>query len=128
MNTTIRRATTCFICKDNKVLLALVKYPDMTVWMGIGGWAEIGESAEDAVIREVFEETYIEIQKSDIKKVLEFPDGNHLHVFVATNWSGELKIKELSLKELRWFSFDEIPWEQTFPGTKKWLPKILNQL
>ncbi|MEN9327716.1 MAG: hypothetical protein RI947_524 [Candidatus Parcubacteria bacterium] len=127
MTTTIRRATVCFIKTQDKILLALIEYgPDKRIWNGIGGWAEIGESVEEGVVREVSEETYIILDKNSLTKVVEDYGEIHLNVFIATAWTGEIKIKEPSLKELKWFAPDQIPYSQMFPGVETWLPKVLD--
>jgi hypothetical protein len=46
-------------------------------------------------------------------------------VFLASSWSGEMKIKDSTLKELHWFQKDEIPYDQMHEGNDEWLPKIL---
>ncbi len=54
--------------------------------------------------------------------------GLELHVLTAFAWSGEVKPKEPSLKELRWFSFDSIPYDKMLPGNKDWLPDVLQEV
>ncbi|MEO6509173.1 MAG: NUDIX domain-containing protein [Patescibacteria group bacterium] len=121
MDTSIRRATVCFIRKDNKVLLAKIE-DEYTYWNGIGGWAEIGETVEEGVAREIDEETFIKVETRDLKRVVEF---GHLHVFLTDIFSGKVEIKEPLLKELKWFSYDEIPYLEMIKGTDKWLPGVL---
>lgn len=126
MDDKIRRATVCFIRENNKLLLALIEYhPNDRQWNGIGGFAEVGESLEDGLIREFQEETFIKLDKNKLKKVVEFNGSNPFYVFLTDTWSGELKIKEPSLKELRWFSINNLPYSQMYLGTKAWLPKVL---
>ncbi|TSC85261.1 MAG: Adenylosuccinate synthetase [Microgenomates group bacterium Gr01-1014_16] len=128
MDNKIRRGTVCFLQKDNQLLLALIEYsPTDMKWTGIGGWSEVGESLEDAVVREIAEETYIEVNKNDLRKVAEIGtlETFQLNVFMAYKWSGKIKPKEPSVKELKWFPVNKLPFPQMHPGSDKWLPKVL---
>jgi len=101
-------------------------------WNGVGGKCDLGESVEDATIRETFEE--IGVKVSDLKKMaeLEFlfadPDkagwNQLVHVFVAEKWEGEPTESE----EMRpqWFNIKDIPFGQMWPDDPFWLPKVLN--
>ena len=56
------------VLKDNKVLLIKRKYdPFKGKWALPGGFVEYGEKVEDAVIREIYEETGL---KTNINKML----------------------------------------------------------
>ncbi len=120
-----RIGTVCFIIQDNNILLALIEYgPNDRKWNGIGGHVDSNESPEDAVVREFSEETYIKVNKNDLIKVLEINSDIKLLVYKTNHWQGEIKAKEISLKEFRWFDKDEIPFDQMYPDNKEWLPKL----
>lgn len=84
-----------------------------------------GESLEDAIIREAQEETFIKFDKNHLKKVAELNGSFQLNVFLTNTWSGEIKSKEPSIKELKWFPINELPYSQMHPGNDKWLPMVL---
>lgn len=89
-----RIATVCFMIENNKILLALIEYsPINRKWNGIGGFVEKNEKPEDAVIREIGEETYLKVNKEDLVKAKELDLDIHLIVFKTNKWSGELKTK-----------------------------------
>lgn len=124
----LRKGTVCFITNAGKVLLALIEYgPNDRKWNGIGGFTEEGESLKDAVVREAKEETHIALDKDSLIKVAELNISPvfQLNVFLTNNWHGELKIKDLTLKELKWFPENELPFSKMHEGNDKWLPKIL---
>ena len=47
---------------DNRILMVRHDHPERTVWMVPGGSIEEGESSAQAAVREVFEETGLEIE------------------------------------------------------------------
>ena len=119
--------TACFIIENGKVLLAHIQYPDgKLLWNGIGGVVEAGESPQQAVVREVSEETKSSLDKGDVQDVLtiSLPELA-LHVFVANRWSGTLEIIDPTLKELRWFAFSDVPYAEMHERNGEWLPQIL---
>ena len=63
-------------------------------WNGLGGKFEPGETPEECVIREVWEESGLSIQNPNLCGLLIFPKfkGNDWYVFVfrASNFTGEL--------------------------------------
>jgi 8-oxo-dGTP diphosphatase len=124
----MRKGTVCFFINGDKVLLVLIEYsPTDSKWTGIGGMVDGGESLEDCVVREIQEESYIEVDKESLKKMAELNEPTfQLNVFLADNWSGELKAKEPSLKKFEWFSKYNLPWSQMHKGNETWLPKVLD--
>jgi len=63
-----------------------------------------------------------------LKKVAELNGSPtfQLNVFLTDSLHGELKIKDHSLKELKWFSKDELPFAKMHEGNDKWLPQVLD--
>ncbi len=124
-----KHGTVCFIVEDESVLLVRISYPDgQVLWNGIGGVVDAGESATQAVIREVTEETEISVLKSDLTEEMIVDVGEYdLHVFVATKWSGELEAIDPTLGELKWFKLADVPYGEMHKDNDKWLPQILSK-
>ena len=124
----MKKGTVCFLTKNEEVLLVLIEYsPNDRKWTGIGGYVNGGESLEDAIIREAQEESFIEIERDSLRKVAILADNDlELNVFLADKWSGEIKAKEPSLKEFRWFRNDQLPFSEMHTDNDKWLPQILD--
>lgn len=63
-------------------------------WIGIGGKFEPCESPEDCVVREVREETGLELVRPEYRGIITFVlDGKfteYMHLFYADNFSGSL--------------------------------------
>lgn len=80
--------TVCFVKQNNKILLLnREKAPIMGVWNGVGGKIENDESPEQAAIREVWEETGIQLDSFISQGVItwETPEGivDGIHVFLG---------------------------------------------
>jgi len=91
-------ATLCYVKRDGYTLMVHrnKKVNDIHEgkWNGLGGKFEAGETPEECVVREMFEESGLFIQNPKLCGLLMFPNfkGNDWYVFVftATEFSGEL--------------------------------------
>lgn len=106
----------CYIYHEDQVLMLhrIRKENDLNEgkWIGIGGKFEENESPEDCVLREVFEETGLTLTDYRYRGVVTFVsdrwEGEHMHLFTATGFSGELSascpegvLKWISRQQLR---------------------------
>lgn len=124
-------ATVCFILSDGKVLL-LKKSAELFgggKWNGLGGRINLGESPEQACIREVFEESGLKVSQLKYHGLLKFWFGNKneldwvVHVFSTDLFEG--KLRESVEGALRWTELDRIPYQEMWEDNKYWLPQIL---
>ena len=92
-------ATLCYIQNDNKTLMLhrIKKENDVHLnkWNGLGGKFEKGESPEECVIREIQEESGLNITSPVLKGIITFPDFSHdddwyVYIFTADKFTGEL--------------------------------------
>jgi len=91
-------ATLCYIRHENQTLMVYrnKKPNDMHAgkWNGLGGKFEPGESPEECIIREVREESGLEIRNPHMHGLLMFPnfkgDDWYVFVFTAKEFSGKL--------------------------------------
>jgi len=100
--------------KDGKILLVQEKQPRAYgLWNTPAGWLESGENPIDGAIREVKEETGLEIK---INGLLGIYIGRSIHdpnltvnkiVFRASLIGGELKIPKDELLDIKWFEPSE---------------------
>jgi len=122
-----RKGILCFLKKDNQILLIKVDFGDKLVWNGISGFIDEKETNQEAAIREVNEELGIIVDKKSLTY-----KGNHiisdqlnLDIFIASQWQGNPKPQEESIKEIQWFEINNLPYHQMFEDNKDWLPKFL---
>ena len=120
--------TLCYVKKDNKTLMLhrIKKENDMHEgkWNGLGGKLENGESPEECVIREVKEESGLEIKNPKLKGILTFPafDGNedwYVFVFIAEEFKGELI--DSPEGKLEWIDDDKLTQLNLWEGDKLFL-------
>lgn len=96
----------CLIQNDDKILLQNRAKNDWQGYALPGGHVEPGESFVDAVIREMKEETGLDIIKPRLAGVKQFPIKNGRYVvflFKATEFTGTLKSSEEG--EIEWIDY-----------------------
>ncbi|QWG34350.1 NUDIX domain-containing protein [Bacillus mycoides] len=103
---------------NNELLLQL--RTDFNRWGIIGGALEYNETLEDAVKREVFEETGLTVKNVELFRTYSgpdfyqiYPNGDQVHgvlvVYICREFQGELVCDQTESKELRFFPLDELP-------------------
>ena len=108
------------IVQNNLQEILLHKRRDFGFWDLPGGGAEVGESAEQCVIREVYEETGLTVESfepigfasnPELEEVI-YPNGDIIQGFSLilhiTKWSGSLKASSESTS-LEFFKIDKLP-------------------
>ena len=130
----MRNATLTFLLRDEQVNLPRKKRGfGINRHNGYGGKQHDGESVEEAVIRELIEESSIYAEKSDLIKCAEleftFPEkpewNQRVHVYLLERWTGEPE--ETSEMRPHWFHRSQIPYAQMWPDDPFWLPHILER-
>ena len=95
---------------NNKILLGRAATFPKGMYSPLAGFVEAGETLEDAVRREIFEEVGISI--TDIQYIASqpwpFPQSLMLG-FTAKYHSGEIKVDTTELEDARWFSAEAMP-------------------
>lgn len=98
------------VLKDDKILLAHNRNFTSGVFSLIAGFVESGESLEQAVAREIMEETSIKVKNIRYYSSQPWPFPNSLMLgFVAEYDSGEVKPDGVELETAGWYSADELP-------------------
>lgn len=121
--------TLCLIHQHPNILLGMKKRGfGAGRWNGFGGKVAAGETTEEAAKREIKEEAGIEAEKLNKVGILEFEfrgDSEILqvHIFKTNHFLGEPTESE-EMKP-RWFSVDQIPFDEMWPDDKLWVPLFL---
>ena len=104
--------------------LLLVQRADNGVWLYPTGWADIGYSASEVAVKEVAEETGIDVEPVRLIAVL---DGLRLGftsvplyslVFHCRMVGGELRRHPLECLDVGWFAEDDLP--APLAGAERW--------
>lgn len=93
-------------------------------WTFPGGKVDLGETIQTSIIRELEEETGIQISKDSLR-IISIRDNikGDAHFltagFLCTDFSGEPEVKEPDeIVEWKWFSLDELPENIYFPSER----------
>jgi ADP-ribose pyrophosphatase YjhB (NUDIX family) len=108
--------------------LLLIERADSGIWLYPTGWCDVGYSAPEVVVKEVLEETGIDVE---IVRLIGVLDGMRLGqsriplyslLFFCRAIGGELKLPPLEVKNAGWFARDEIPTPTI--GVERWAEPI----
>ena len=115
-------AAVIIVNKEGQILMQ--SRADRDKWGLPGGCQELGESFKDTIIREVKEETNLDVLESDLELVdivsgasrrNNYPNGdvviNNTALYCIRNYSGELKWDAES-KDMKFFDLDNLPKNQ----------------
>lgn len=126
-NTNWWQSVTAVVIKDNKILLARHTYGAGKGKLIVpGGYVNIGESPQQAVVREYLEETGIKIEPKDIIGV-RFNAHDWYVAFSAEYICGEPKSDDDENSEVIWLDVSEALQRDDVPVlTKRLLESALN--
>lgn len=120
----------CIIVKDGKVLL--IKQVSGH-WGFPKGHVEHDEEEEQTALREVKEETNLDVKIDSNKRYVEkyITDkgiDKEVVLFVAEPINEEIKMQEEEVSRIKWMSFEEAINQITFKETKQILKQVLRDL
>jgi mutator protein MutT len=129
MDLPIQATTLCMIRNQDSILLAKKKRRfGEGKWNGYGGKVDAGESVEQALVREMKEESGIDIVKFEKRgeMIFHFADTVRIvHAYEIMEYSGE----EVETEEMipQWFKLEDIPFDEMWPSDKTWYPLFLER-
>lgn len=104
--------------KENRVLMQ--HRGDNDLWGLPGGAVELGETVEETAIREVLEETGLNISNLNFFNIYSgegqhyiYPNGDEVYFICITyytrDYKGEIQIDGVESKEIRFFNINDLP-------------------
>ena len=127
------------IIVNDKGQILLQSRTDNERWGLPGGCQELGERFEETVIREVKEETNLDIAEDNLELVgiisggtrrKEYPNGdvviNNTALYCVKNYTGEVKWDSES-KDMKFFDLDNLPENQHDPDLVEAYIKYINK-
>jgi ADP-ribose pyrophosphatase YjhB (NUDIX family) len=124
-------AVGAIVANDEGEIL-LIQRSDSGAWLYPTGWADVGYSAPEVVIKEVREETGIEVEVVRLIGVL---DGMRLGLsriplysllFLCRPVGGDLRPHPLETLDAGWFRRDALPADTI--GAPRWVPDIFSAI
>ena len=117
---------TLIINSDDEVLL--IKRTDNNKWGIPGGSCELGETFEEAAVREAYEETGLIINKLSLFSIFSGMDMHHIYpngdevynavcIFISTNFTGDISADGHESSDVRFFKLKNLP-EDLHPPDK----------
>ena len=102
--------------------------PGYGLWVVPGGFVDVGELVDDAVVRETMEETHLQVRVTRLLNIYSYRDSPTVVVAYITEYlAGELTAGDESL-EARIFTRKEIPWDKIpFRSTRAALTEYFKQ-
>ena len=95
----MKQTTLCYLERGDEYLMLhrIKKKNDENhdKWIGVGGKFEAGESPEDCMRREIFEETGLTVTDYRYRGIVTFVsdlyETEYMHLFTVTDWTGEAR-------------------------------------
>lgn len=124
-------STHCYVEKDGKLLMLhrTKKKNDVMEgkWVGLGGKVESGETPEECIVREVYEESGLTLKSFKMKGFITFPDFQgsgdwYMFLFISDDFEGELI--ESDEGDLQWIAKEDLDQLPMFEGDRlfmKWM-------
>lgn len=121
--------TLCILREGDDLLLGMKKILfGVGKYNGYGGKVEPGESVEQALVREMKEESGLDLLRYELRGVakFEFPDSiREVHIYEGLDCTGVLVESNEMIPY--WFHIDKIPFEKMWKSDKYWFPFFLNR-
>ena len=128
----VKQTTLCYLEKrDSYLMLHRVKKENdanKDKWIGVGGGFEAGESPEDCMKREIWEETGFAVKSWRYRGIVTFVSDvyptEYMHLFTVTDWEGEQKVCDEG--DLAWIKKEDLLSLPMWEGDKIFL-KLLDE-
>ncbi len=126
----MRLTTLCYIERDGAYLMLhrTKKENDQShdKWLGVGGKFEDGESPEECMLREVFEETGLILKDYAFRGIVTFVsdrwETEYMHLFTAAEYEGEPG--ECSEGVLEWVPKEKVTELKLWEGDRIFLERL----
>jgi 8-oxo-dGTP diphosphatase len=127
----MKLATLCYVRREGQTLMIhrVKKAGDIHEgkWNGLGGKLDPGETPEECVIREIYEESGLRVRNPQLKGFLTFPlfardEDWYVFVFVARDFEGELT--DSPEGNLRWVDDARLNTLNLWEGDPIFLPYL----
>jgi 8-oxo-dGTP diphosphatase len=127
----MKNSVLCYIEKDEKYLMLYRNKKNNDCnggkWIGVGGKIEENESPDEALVREVKEETGLTLTRSAFRGIVTFVsdtwEGEYMYVYTADGFEGE--ICDCDEGELHWVEKNKLFSLPMWEGDRVFLKYLL---
>jgi 8-oxo-dGTP diphosphatase len=131
----MKQTTLCYIDNgDSYLMLHRVKKENDAShgkWIGVGGKCEADESPDECMLREVKEETGLEITRWHYRGIVTFISdtwpNEYMHLFTADRWLGEPDMSIDDEGELAWIRKADLMGLNLWEGDRIFLRLLLDK-
>lgn len=120
-----------YVFENNKILLGSKKYGNAQGKLnGYGGKIEVTDgSVKEAGLRELKEETGIEVKRIEIHAVLnmEWSKNQRASIFLFKAYGVKNSPRESKEMTVKWFDIENIPKERMWESDKYWFDLVLQE-
>lgn len=135
---TVIQCAASVICVDEASRILLGKRADDRKWGYSGGSVEIDEYVEDCAKRELYEEMGLTADELEFFFVNSGPETHYVYpngdevssfeiVYICRRWRGEPNTLDGEMKELRFFSYDEIDLYEIHPPIRRVVERYIEE-
>lgn len=129
----MKKTTLCYIEEDEKYLMLhrVKKKHDENEgkWIGVGGKFETGETADECLFREVYEETGVKLTSYRFRGIIRFIsdkwDDEEMHLYTADAYEGQINF-ECNEGVLSWVDKSKILDLDLWEGDRIFLKELLD--
>jgi len=98
------------ITKEDRILLARAQRFSRPMYSLLAGFVEAGETLEQAVAREVFEESGVQVKNLRYFGSQSWPFPNNLMLAFQAEWAGgDIVLQEEEIMDAQFFPYDDLP-------------------
>lgn len=130
----MKQTTLCYLDSgDSYLMLHRVKKENDAShgkWIGVGGKCEADESPDECMLREVKEETGLEITHWHYRGIVTFISdtwpNEYMHLFTASEWQGNIDM-DCNEGDLAWIAKDKLMDLRLWEGDRIFLRLLLDE-
>lgn len=126
----MEKTVLCYIINGDYVLMLhknKIKDSNYNKYLGVGGHIEKNETSDDALVREVKEETNLDLLKYKHRGTILFVNDNYeeeMYLYLGLEYKGN--IKDSNEGTLSWVKKEDIQKLNIWEGDMAFLPKLFN--
>ncbi len=129
----VKQTTLCYLEQDDKYLMLhrVKKQNDQNhnLWIAVGGKVEEGESPDECMLREVREETGLQLREWQYRGIVTFVsdeyENEYMHLFTTSQFDGAM-VEDCREGDLQWIAKSDLFNLPMWQGDRIFLRLLMN--